>query len=62
MATFVMSVTDTDHVGNRHSVCRHPPAEIGPTVGLRESAKMNPTKCMRIVTYHWEKGINCLLC
>jgi len=37
-------------VGNQHSVCRHSPAELGPTVGLRESAKMNPTKCMRIVT------------
>jgi len=23
---------------------------------------MNPTKCMRIVTYNWGKGINCLLC
>jgi len=23
---------------------------------------MNPTKCMRIVTYNWGEGINCLLC
>jgi len=46
---------DIRHVSNRHSVCRHTLAELGPTVGLRESAKMNPTKCMRIVTCNWGK-------
>jgi len=25
-------------------------------------AKMNPTKCMRIVTNNWGQGINYLLC
>jgi len=41
MPTFVMSVTDTGHVGNQHSVCRHPWAELGPTVGFDESAKIS---------------------
>jgi len=27
---------DIRHVGNRHSVCRHPSAKLGPTVGLHE--------------------------
>jgi len=34
--TFVMSVTDTGHVGNRHSICLHPPADIGTSVGLQK--------------------------
>jgi len=32
---------DIRHVGNRHSVCRHPRAELGPTVGSHESTKMS---------------------
>jgi len=33
--TFVMSATDTGHVGNRHSVCLYPPADIDTSAGLQ---------------------------
>jgi len=40
--TFVMSVTDTGHVGNRHSVCLHSPADIGTSLGLQNKEKDQP--------------------
>jgi len=49
MPTFVMSAAS------------EPNPEPWSTVGLRESAKLNPTKCMRIVTCIVGKGINYLL-
>jgi len=37
-----MSVTDTGHVGNRHSVCLYPPADIGTSAGLQIKKKDQP--------------------
>ena len=49
--TFVMSVTDTGHVGNRHSVCLYPPADIDTSVGLQYRQKIN-----QVIIIIMEKG------
>jgi len=43
--TFGMSGTDTGHVGNWHSVCRHPRAELGQLSVYMNQQKLVSTKC-----------------